>query len=340
MNLLKTTGSVIAAAALSLTLHSTAMAQHAAADVLFDSGLKLMDAGEYEEAAKKLQESNELDPAPGTALNLAECYVRLGRTASAWSAYRSAAALAAGRGQHARQKFAEDQVAQLEPRLSTIVIQVSEENHADDLIITRDGKPIPSGLLGQALPVDPGPVHLEASAPERKPWTLDLDIKSESASRTVLVPVLPPAEDTAQPAPPTTSAAPPAPVAPAQPVPPVEDEPQLDSTDGAPWLGYTALGLGTVLTATGVVFYLNGQSTIEDANCPSDVCVRGVGDPERYDNGRGQERTGVILGGIGVAAAATGLFLVLSSGGEEMDSPAVAATALPGGGMLGASGRF
>ena len=61
------------------------------AEVLFDQGRKLMGQQRYEEAAHKLEQSESLDPGVGTLLNLADCYVHLGRTASAWATYRSAA---------------------------------------------------------------------------------------------------------------------------------------------------------------------------------------------------------------------------------------------------------
>ena len=77
----------------------SARAQATGADVLFDQGRKLYTAGKYEEAAEKFRESQRLDPAPGTLLNLAECYVKLGKTASGWSTFREAAALAATRQQ-------------------------------------------------------------------------------------------------------------------------------------------------------------------------------------------------------------------------------------------------
>lgn len=51
------------------------------ADVLFDEGTALMNAGKYAEACPKLEQSLKLDPGIGGMLWLADCYERAGRTA-------------------------------------------------------------------------------------------------------------------------------------------------------------------------------------------------------------------------------------------------------------------
>src|SRR6266498_1038121 len=59
----------------------------AAAQALFDLGRTLITSGRAEEACPKFEESQRLDPGVGTQLNLADCYDRTGRTASAWTLY-------------------------------------------------------------------------------------------------------------------------------------------------------------------------------------------------------------------------------------------------------------
>ena len=60
-------------------------ADQAAAEILFQEGIHLLDEKKFAEACPKLEESVRLERAPGALLNLAACYEGLGKTASAWA---------------------------------------------------------------------------------------------------------------------------------------------------------------------------------------------------------------------------------------------------------------
>src|SRR5437764_5986851 len=78
----------------------------ATAEALFEDGKRLASAGEYAAACPKFAASQKLDPAVGTALNLADCYEKLGRTACAWAEFRSAEAGARSIGSKDREELA------------------------------------------------------------------------------------------------------------------------------------------------------------------------------------------------------------------------------------------
>ena len=131
-------------------------ADKAAAEALFDEGKRLREAKRYSEACPKFADSQRLDPAVGTLLNLALCYKEAGQTASAWSTYREAAAQAAAAHQADREQLARDEAAALETKLTKLVIEVSPEvARVPGVEVKRDGAVVPSGLWGVAAPVDP-----------------------------------------------------------------------------------------------------------------------------------------------------------------------------------------
>jgi tetratricopeptide (TPR) repeat protein len=127
----------------------------AAADALFDEGKRLMSEGEIDAACVKFAASRTFSPRLGVILNLASCYEAAGQTASAWTEFRSALALASKTGD-ARAELASERVALLEKRLPRLLLKVAAGVDAKGMAITRDGAPVVEALLGTAFPVDPG----------------------------------------------------------------------------------------------------------------------------------------------------------------------------------------
>src|SRR5690242_6612861 len=91
--------SIACAVLLGATTAGAQGADLAAAQSLFDAAKQLVAQGKHAEACPKFLASFKLDPKPGTAVNLADCYEKTGQIASAWARFQEAAALAQRAGQ-------------------------------------------------------------------------------------------------------------------------------------------------------------------------------------------------------------------------------------------------
>ncbi len=171
---------------------STARAQAndaAAAQALFNEGKQLMAAGQYAAACPKFAESQRLDPGIGTMLWLAECHAKSGRNASAWALFAEAEALAAKVGDR-RVTIAREEAKKLEPKLSKLVIDVSDVSSLPDLEIKRDGVALGQPLWGGPIPTDPGPHRITASAPNKTTWEGEVTVPGDGGSATIKIPAL------------------------------------------------------------------------------------------------------------------------------------------------------
>lgn len=263
---------------LALAPHAFAQAHDtAAAQALFDQGKKLMAAGKAAEACPKFAESQRLDPGVGTLLNLAACYEASGRNASAWSAFLEGESAARSEGNADAAKVARARADALASKLSKLTITVT---HPDipGLEVHRD-----DGVVGQAqwklpIPADPGVHHISASAPGRRPWQTDVELKGSGVTVEVSVPDL--SVDPAAAAAPVATA----PVAPApQPtstpaattaVPPASSEPAAGSLGTQRTVAIGAGAVGVVGVALGTIFGLKAKSKHDAAasHCSGSTC--------------------------------------------------------------------
>jgi tetratricopeptide (TPR) repeat protein len=169
----------------------------AAAEALFVEGRNLMAAERFDEACPKFEASQELDPGLGTILNLAECYEKTGKTASAWAQYREAIPLARAAGSREREDLAQERAKLLQDRLSTLTIRATGIDAA--LSVRRDGAPVQRAQLGTPIPVDPGEHVIEASAEGKQPWSTKVEVGADAAKVEVEIPPLAPAADSGPP---------------------------------------------------------------------------------------------------------------------------------------------
>jgi serine/threonine-protein kinase len=162
----------------------------AAAESLFDRGLSLLKEGKYAEACERLEQSQSIERGIGTMLYLAECYEKVGKSASAWALFREAASQAQAEGQVERAEAGKRRAEKLEKTLSRMAVQVPAANKVDGLRITDNGSALQTTVWGLSLPVDPGVHRIEAQARGYLPWTSEVKVGANADSVEVRVPAL------------------------------------------------------------------------------------------------------------------------------------------------------
>jgi tetratricopeptide (TPR) repeat protein len=185
-------GSLVCVALTAAPARAQSAADSATAQALFDRAKRLMAEGNYADACPVLEESKRIEPRSGTRVNLADCYERTSRYASAWSMFLNAAALAKGNNPE-REAVARDRAAALVPRLSNLVITAPSAAATPGLEITRDGVRVGQAQLGLPLPADGGEHTIVARAPGRRSWQTKVTLRPSGQTANVRVPDLEPA---------------------------------------------------------------------------------------------------------------------------------------------------
>ncbi len=178
-----------ALAAVFFSVTTSASPTGSLAETLFREGRNLIDEKRYDEACEKFAESQRLDPAGGTLLNLASCHELQGKTATAWSEFHEALAWARADNNANRVRFALEHIAAIEPKLPRALITVPEAARVPGLTVTLDGTELSPAAWGTHLPLDPGEHVVEARARGRETFT-DTFLASAGDIRTVTVPPL------------------------------------------------------------------------------------------------------------------------------------------------------
>jgi hypothetical protein len=289
----------------------------AAATALFDEGRKLMEQHRWSEACPKLAESQRLAPSGGTLLNLAECYEHAGQTASAWVAWKDAAARANAVGKKDVEQRASGRAAALERSLARLTIAVDKASDVDGLQIKRDGVALGHAEFGMPIPVDPGKHVIEATAPMKKPFSASVDVAAKQTDAQITVTLAD--EDAPKPTPVAETTPGVRPIEPPTPEQPVQAQ---SSWSGQKTAAVVALGVGVAGVAVGTIFGLVAKSKNDDAlkpeNCrtPSYCTAAGLSLTSDAKNAATLSTVGFVAGGVGVAAGAV-LWLLAPSGSSR-----------------------
>ncbi|MGK3986974.1 tetratricopeptide repeat protein [Sorangium sp. So ce136] len=273
-----------------VTLSGAASAERAVkpmAEALFRQGRDLFKKGQYPEACAKFEESQRLEPKPGTLLNLAVCHEKVGKLATAWAELSSVEEVARREGPTEREAFARAQRTALEERLARLELRM--EAPPASLRLTLDGEPLNGAALNAPFPVDPGRHRVAAAAPGKKEWSTAVEVPPEQAS---IVVTIPPLED----APPPGALAPRAAAASR----PREPKPPADST------GTTLMAIGFSVGAVGlVVGAVAGALTLSKSDALAEVCTDG-GCPPSWAGELSTAKTLANVSNAGFAALAVG----------------------------------
>ena len=306
-----------------------------AAETLFREARRLMEAGQHPEACRKLEESQRLDPAPGTLLNLGVCHEAEGRIATAWAELQQALAQARRDARADRETLARERIAAIEPELPRMTLYVPAGARIPGLSVSRNGSPLKEAAWGTPIPVDPGEVVVEASAPGFVPWRRVIPVQRR-AQLDVSVPILervPPPPAAPEPAPPASSAS---------------SAPPRTSVR-AP-AGLVLVGAGVLSAGIGAYFGLRAVSkrNESDVECPivggRERCS--VAGKELNDQARSAARTADVGIGVGLLLVGAGAYLYLGDPDRRADAsgragPArLVASAAPGFGFVGVRGGF
>lgn len=164
---------------------------------LFESGRALVARGEHERACPLFEEALLLVSGTGTMFNLADCWERLGRTASAYEMFVATASAAERDRQSARARVARERAEALEANLPRLRLDLGANQpgfrvHCDD-------REIHGERLRAPMPIDPGRHRIHATAPSSQPWSYEFDVPEGAGLVVVTVPRLDSVEPAASP---------------------------------------------------------------------------------------------------------------------------------------------
>lgn len=309
--------------ALMLTLAAAFLAEpahagDAAAEALFRAGRDAFAAGDFRTACARFEESQRLEPAVGTVINLAQCHEQLGQVASAWRRYREAQdRLTAG---DERLELVKLRLAAIEPRLPKLSLRLGQPSPG--AAVVRDGVELGEASLGVAVPVDPGKHEVTVSAPGHATRSIEVELR-ESESKELVVEIGPPLAT----APP--SAAPRPTLGP--------DAGTRDETRRT--MGYVVGGVGVGALAASLItgaLVLDKKAVVED-ECSGKLCsAEGV---EAGESGRTFSTISTIAFAAGAAGIGVGAYLLLSAD-DAPEQAHVEVRALPGAAALRFGTRF
>jgi len=303
---------------------SLAGSQKPVAEALFRQGREAYKAADYEAACGYFAESQRLDPAPGTLLNLAFCQDKRGKLSAAWEHVR--AAMQQLSASDPRMPAARKLWRSLDRRVPRLTVRL-DPTSPKGTVVQLDGVELRGPAFGVALPVDPGRHVVVVDAAGRQARRVAMRLRP-AERRSLIVAAGPPqrADNGMS-------------MAPKQP-PGRTGQPRDEGPSAGRWLGYGLLtaGVGGLATSAVMAGLVLSESATVDAHCDEarrcdDTGVQAAEDGDRFST------IGTVSFVGGLVALGGGLYFTLR---PEGGSAAISLRSLwlPGGYGAGVSGVF
>jgi hypothetical protein len=267
---------------------------------LFEEGTRLYDQGKVEAACQKFEASLAKKPGIGTRFQLANCFERIGRAASARALFLEVAEQTRVLGQTERERLALERALLLEPQLTRLVI--NKQAPEPGLTLQFDGKLAPKESWHRPIELDPGEYEVAASAPGKQPWatkfrvrageagTIRLEIPALKDQPAALARVTAPAETAPAERPPASQ-------------PPAEAGPNPTRRS----FSLVLAGTGALALLTGAAFGAQSVASHQDAEsiCPANgECTPGERDLKTQMVENANRARNFAFVGVGVGASA------------------------------------
>jgi hypothetical protein len=313
--------------------------EQAAAQALFDEGMRLFGEAKFAESCSKFEASLALVDGMGTRGKLAECYEKVGRTASAWAAYREVAVLAKRAGQSQRERIANERAARLQASLAYLTIVVPGESRVEGLQVLQNGVPLNVGAFGTAIATDPGTQTIELRADGYREQTLRVEL-GKSETRTVEIPRLEalPLEVPPESGPEELERKPM--------IPEPEPVPAAKATSTLRIVGISSVAVGASAILASAILGIKAKSdydaAFDDGSCNADNTCTPAG-LTTIDDARGLANIATVAALAGTVLVGAGAYLWLRTPGaatDEVQSVTVAPTANAESLGLSLTGRF
>lgn len=274
-----------------------------AAEALFRAGREAAERGEHELACARFRDSQRLDPALGTLLNIAICEERLGMVASAWQKFRHVAReLSPG---DPRGDLAAERARILEPRVPIVTLTLAPEAPPGTRVYLGNVE-ITAASLAQPLPLDPGGYTVRVTSEGLTTREYPMAVREGLRSELLLEPGAPLARRNVS----FTPRPPPPRQTPAPGLTRPEPQPRI-SVVPVQRLGWWLTGIGAAgLAVSGVatLVMLEGDREAE-AECDDRLCsAKGR---EAADRGRMASLIGTAAFTTGALALASGVYVLV-----------------------------